>query len=243
MWQELVKNEVWYAENFLDEKLVDQTLEKIYNSETKELDANEQPHIISKSHYNYNHVKYNIREDKVVLAETIVKLNQLFDKIYKPILIQQIDSKNVLQFTTKTFSKKGIYNVHTERRDIYGDFVFIHYLTTEQGGELVLPDHKILENYFLQNPDEKSNWERFKDSLKLDNQRAYLAGPLTIKPIRNTCVVMRVGIAHFVKPVINATENCRAVITGWPFANMLWKDKYSFDAVQSKKEVNTQKDY
>ena len=239
MWKELIKDQVWYTENFLDESLVDQTLEKIHSAETKVLDANEQPHIISKSHYNYNHVKYNIREDKKVLAETIVKLNELFNKIYKPILIQDIDNKNVLQFTTKTFSKKSTYHVHTERRDIYGDFVFVHYLTTEEGGELILPDSDILSDHFNLNPDGQANWERLRDSLKLDKQRVYLAGPLTIKPIRNTCVVMRVGIAHFVNPVINATENCRAVITGWPFANMSWKDKYNFDAGQSKKETAT----
>ena len=60
--------------------------------------------------------------------------------MYKPILIQDINPKNVLQFTTKTFNPKSIYNVHTERRDIYGDFVFVHYLTTEEGGELVFPN-------------------------------------------------------------------------------------------------------
>ena len=224
MWQELIKNEVWYTENFLDESLVDYTLDKVRKAETKVLDSDEQPHIISKSHYNYNHVKYNIREDKIVLAETIVKLNELFNKIYKPILIQDIDNKNVLQFTTKTFSKKSTYHVHTERRDMYGDFVFIHYLTTEKGGELILPDQDILAEHFRLNPDGLTNWERFRHDLKMAGQRVYLAGPLTIKPIRNTCVVMRVGIAHFVNPVLDAIENCRAVITGWPFANNEWRE-------------------
>ena len=224
MWQELIKNEVWYTENFLDESLVDYTLDKIRKSDTKVLDANEQPHIISKSHYNYNHVKYNIREDKIVLAQTIVKLNELFNKIYKPILIQNIDNKNVLQFTTKTFSEKSTYQVHTERRDVYGDFVFIHYLTTEKGGELILPDQDMLADHFKQNPDGQTNWERFKESLKFDNQKVYLAGPLTIKPKRNTCMVMRVGIAHYVNPVIDATENCRVVITGWPYATNEWRE-------------------
>ena len=83
MWQELIKNEVWYTENFLDESLVDYTLDKIRKSDTKVLDANEQPHIISKSHYNYNHVKYNIREDKLVLAQVIVRLNEVLSKVYK----------------------------------------------------------------------------------------------------------------------------------------------------------------
>ena len=79
MWQELVKDEIWYTENFINEDLVDQTLEKIYSSETKELDANEQKHIISKSHYNYNHVKYDIHKDKEVVLAVIGKLNQESD--------------------------------------------------------------------------------------------------------------------------------------------------------------------
>ena len=38
MWKELVQDQVWYAENFIDESLVDQTLEKIHSAETKVLD-------------------------------------------------------------------------------------------------------------------------------------------------------------------------------------------------------------
>ena len=104
MWQELIKNEIWYTDKFVDESLIDQILDKIKESETKVLDGDEQPHIISKSYYNYNHVKYNIREDKLVLAQVIVRLNEVLSKVYKPILIQEIDNKNVLQFTTKTFN-------------------------------------------------------------------------------------------------------------------------------------------
>ena len=40
MWQELITNEVWYTEDFIDENLVDQTLNHIRQSETKELDGN-----------------------------------------------------------------------------------------------------------------------------------------------------------------------------------------------------------
>ena len=36
MWTELVKDEVWYTENFISESLVDQTLEKIQQSLIKE---------------------------------------------------------------------------------------------------------------------------------------------------------------------------------------------------------------
>ena len=50
MWEERVTNEIWYTENFIDEKLVDEGLENIKKSDTKELDGNEQPHIISKSY-------------------------------------------------------------------------------------------------------------------------------------------------------------------------------------------------
>jgi len=223
MWKELIKNEIWYTDKFVDESLIDQILDKIKESETKVLDGDEQPHIISKSYYNYNHVKYNIREDKLVLAQVIVRLNEVLSKVYKPILIQEIDNKNVLQFTTKTFNSNSIYNVHTERRDIYGDFVFIHYLTDEEGGELVFPNEKMLQEHFNRYPDERSNWQEFKIKLEQHNQPVYLTGPLIIEPRRNSCVLMRVGSAHYVNPVKNAKENCRVVITGWPFANNEWR--------------------
>ena len=144
MWQELVQDEVWYTEDFIKENTVDKILDKIKQADTKVLDGNEQPHIISKSYYNYNHVKYNIREDSGVVAQIVIKLNELLGDVYKPILIQDIDTANVLQFTIKTFNPNSIYNVHTERKDIYGDFVFVNYLTDEDGGELVFPDQYML---------------------------------------------------------------------------------------------------
>ena len=50
----------------------------IENSDTKELDGNEQPHIISKSYYNYNHIKYNIHENSKLVVQIITKLNENF---------------------------------------------------------------------------------------------------------------------------------------------------------------------
>ena len=73
MWQELVQDEVWYTEDFIKENTVDKILDKIKQADTKVLDGNEQPHIISKSYYNYNHVKYNIREDSGVVAQIVIK--------------------------------------------------------------------------------------------------------------------------------------------------------------------------
>lgn len=227
MWQELITNEVWYTDNFIDEGLVDQTLEHIRQSETKELDGNEQPHIISKSYYNYNHVKYNIHKDKPVVVAVINKLNEVLSEVHKPILLEDINEKNVLQFSTKTFNPKSVYHVHTERKDIYGDFVFINYLTNEEGGELVLPNEYMLEDHFQSYPTERSNWEQFKEKMvKESNQEPYLAGPLAVRPKRNSCVLMRVGSAHYVNPVRDGKLGCRVVITGWPFANMEWKKRF-----------------
>jgi len=227
MWKELVQNEVWYTDNFINEELVDQALDKIRQSEIKELDGNEQPHIISKSYYNYNHVKYNIHKDSDVVVAVINRLNEILSEVYKPILIQNINEKNVLQFTTKTFNPNSVYNVHTERKDIYGEFVFINYLTTENGGELVLPNEYMLEEHFNYYPQERKNWEEFKTKLHNETgQDPYLVGPLTINPKRNSCVLMRVGSAHYVNPVRGGKVGSRVVITGWPFANMNWKEKF-----------------
>ncbi len=226
MWKELVANEVWYTENFIKDDTVDKILDKINSAETKVLDGNEQPHIISKSYYNYNHVKYNVREDSGVVAQIIIKLNEVLDVVHKPLHIQDINEDNVLQFTTKTFNPDSIYNVHTERKDIYGDFVFVNYLTDEDGGELVFPDQFMLNKHFEEYPKERANWLEFKRKLAEADQDPYLIGPLVIKPKRNSCVMMRVGSAHYVNPVVNGKPGCRAVITGWPFAGMKWKEKF-----------------
>ena len=99
MWTSLVEDEIWYTEDFIEDLLVDQVLDHIKKSETKELDGNEQPHLISKSYYNYNHIKYNIHENSKLVVQIITRLNQVLEKVYKPILIQDLDPKNVLQFT------------------------------------------------------------------------------------------------------------------------------------------------
>ena len=66
----------------------------------------------------------------------------------------------------------------------------------------------MLADHFNFHPEEKENWEEFK-------------------PKRNSCVLMRVGSAHYVNPVRNGKPGCRVVITGWPFANMDWKAKFN----------------
>tara|TARA_A100001011_G_C14292477_1_gene836884 strand:- start:38 stop:724 length:687 start_codon:yes stop_codon:yes gene_type:complete len=227
MWKELVDNEVWYTEDFIKENTVDKVLSKIKSAETKVLDGNEQPHIISKSYYNYNHVKYNVREDSGVVAQIVVKLNEVLEVVHKPLHIQDIDESNVLQFTVKTFNSNSIYNVHTERKDIYGQFVFVMYLTDEEGGELIFPDQFMLNKHFEEYPKERSNWVDFKKKLGEVNQDPYLIGPIVIKPKRNTCILFRVGSAHYVNPVVNAVPGCRPVITGWPFAGLKWKEKFN----------------
>ena len=175
MWKELVANEVWYTENFIKDDTVDKILDKINSAETKVLDGNEQPHIISKSYYNYNHVKYNVREDSGVVAQIIIKLNEVLDVVHKPLHIQDINEDNVLQFTTKTFNPDSIYNVHTERKDIYGDFVFVNYLTDEDGGELVFPDQFMLNKHFEEYPKERANWLEFKRKLA-EKYRNWMVG-------------------------------------------------------------------
>ena len=114
MWEELIDNEVWYTKNFIDDNLVDLVLEKIKNSEVKNLDGDEQPHIISKSYYNYNHVKYNIREDKVILEAVVNSLNEILSKIYKPLTMNMIDEKNVLQLTiySQSLLNNTIFLIH-----------------------------------------------------------------------------------------------------------------------------------
>ena len=63
--------------------------------------------------------------------------------------------------------------------------------------------------------------------IKESNQDPYLVGPLAVKPKRNSCILMRVGSAHYVNPVRDGKPGCRVVITGWPFANMDWKAKFN----------------
>ena len=87
MWKELIKNEIWYTENFIKESSVDVILEKIKQAETKVLDGNEQPHIISKSYYNYNHVKFNIHDDSTIIVQILNRLNEILGDIYKCFLV------------------------------------------------------------------------------------------------------------------------------------------------------------
>ena len=63
--------------------------------------------------------------------------------------------------------------------------------------------------------------EGFRDMMSKVDVR--FAGPKSIMPTRNKCVVMRVGLAHLVEPCSGA----RPCITGWNFASDEYIKSYS----------------
>ncbi len=142
----------------------------------------------------------------------------MFDKLnefYQKELGKQCPTQNInpLNFFTKSFDpNKSFYDLHTEDPKYFGDIVFMLYLNDEDDGELVLPSFD----------DSKPLWtDGFRTMMKNIDVK-FIDDTIEIKPKRNRCVFVRVGLAHYVKPC----GGNRYTLTGWNFASDEYYKKF-----------------
>ena len=209
-WQSLIENEVWVCENFLPNTMVDDILEKISNSDEKTLDGADAKHLVGNTYYNYN-VLNDLRHIEEYRTFIIDKLNTLYEPVFGK--TAQTEDLSPLNYFFKTFNPKiSKYDLHTESPELFGDAVFMLYLSNEPDGALRIPSRSQCMDMMT---------EGFRDMMSKVDVR--FAGPKSIMPTRNKCVVMRVGLAHLVEPCSGA----RPCITGWNFASDEYIKSYS----------------
>jgi len=209
-WQSLIENEVWVCENFLPNTMVDDILEKMRNSDEKTLDGADAKHLVGNTYYNYN-VLNDLRHIEEYRTFIIDKLNTLYEPVFGK--TAQTQDLSPLNYFFKTFNPKvSKYDLHTESPELFGDAVFMLYLSDEPDGALKIPSRSQCMDMMT---------EGFRDMMSKVDVR--FAGPKSIMPTRNKCVVMRVGLAHLVEPCSGA----RPCITGWNFASDEYIKSYS----------------
>ena len=209
-WQSLIENEVWVCENFLPNTMVDDILEKMSNSDEKTLDGADAKHLVGNTYYNYN-VLNDLRHIEEYRTFIIDKLNTLYEPVFGK--TAQTEDLSPLNYFYKTFNPKvSKYDLHTESPELFGDAVFMLYLSDEPDGALRIPSRSQCMDMMT---------DGFRDMMSKVDVR--FAGPKSIMPTRNKCVVMRVGLAHLVEPCSGA----RPCITGWNFASDEYIKSYS----------------
>ena len=136
-WQSLIEDEVWVCENFLPNTMVDDILEKMSNSDEKTLDGADAKHLVGNTYYNYN-VLNDLRHIKEYRTFIIDKLNTLYEPVFGK--TAQTEDLSPLNYFFKTFNPKvSKYDLHTESPELFGDAVFMLYLSDEPDGALKIP--------------------------------------------------------------------------------------------------------
>ena len=225
-WKELIPNEVWWTEDFLNLEIYNDLMNILSQDARKEIDGRKRAHAIGETFYHYDLIKTNVRKNNVLIKEVFEKLNTLITSLGDP-PIDYTQSLNELQFFAKCFSKDSRYALHTESRTMFGKYVFVNYLTDETSGELVFPNKETANDYLKVNLDNKKGWDETIESLKKEGNEVRYAGHLSITPKKNCCIVFTTGIAHWVEPVTNSKNILpRACLTGWVNASdsyMKWE--------------------
>ena len=53
-WQEIIKNEIWTCENFLQDEMIENMLNDMKSASEKTLDGGDAKHLVGNTYYNYN---------------------------------------------------------------------------------------------------------------------------------------------------------------------------------------------
>lgn len=234
-WQELLPNEVWWTDAFLEPNTHVDLLERLRKDSRKQIDGRKRSHAIGDTFYHYDLIKTDVRNDRALVEEVFSKLNSLITNLGDP-PVDYNQPLNQLQFFAKCFSSDSRYALHTESRTMFGKYVFVNYLTTEESGELVFPSIQTANEYLLEHEDNRLGWEQTMCTLSNEGTDVRYAGHLSLTPKKNCCVVFTTGIAHWVNPVIDSrNELPRASLTGWINATdsyMSWEKNLARDGIK-----------
>ena len=223
MWKEIVKNEIWEYDNFLHDEIINQIKQNMSTAGKTELQPGEGilPNFrnsgVNATTYNYTIHRTDIHKNKILIDLYMNKINELLEPLTKtPVPTDNLEG---LQLFTKSFSKRGWYDLHTEPINKYGLYAFQHFLSTEEGGQLVFPSKERIQKHLEKFPEQKDRWP---ENVRLVESKGYpvrYLDDILIKPVYNKCVVFAIGSAHYVTPLEGEVlETSRQVVTGWPYA-------------------------
>lgn len=196
-YKTLVQNNVWLFKDFLNEEDFAYLEKEYVNNEFDMLHVNNKDFkpLMADTDMSYRVVTMDIYKP------IYDKLNELVIKEFnKPLLYEKTSGLN-MQY--KRFEGNDFYALHAEDSKKYGDLVYIFYLTDENDGELVLPSFE----------ESQSEWTKGFREMTEQFEVSFSPKTISITPRKNTCIVMKTGIAHRV----NACTGRRDSIAGWPW--------------------------
>lgn len=203
----------YIIDNFIDDFYIEEILNKMKSSEYISLDGNIEKHLVGETNYQYNVYRDNIRNNQDIKDHVFKKLNDFYQTTLNKTC--HTENLNPLNFFTKSFDPdKSFYDLHVEDPQYFGDIVFMLYLTDEEDGELILPDFNDAKNLWT------PGFQTMVDKIDV----TYVNKTITIKPKRNRCVFVKVGVAHYVRPC----SGKRYTLSGWSFASdQYYKEFYN----------------
>jgi hypothetical protein len=214
-WQCLIPGEVYYCDNFLKETTYNRLMSLLHDSKTSVLDGSNRKHAVGNTFYNYNVIKYNVRNDIELIEEVFTNLNQLMIQLNEPTVDYTVPL-GMLQFFAKSFNADSRYDLHAESTKMFGKYVFVNYLSDETSGELIFPTEDSAALYLSQHRDNVIGWDETIATLAAEHNPVRYIGPLTILPKKNTCVVFTTGTAHIVHSVTSSINSMvRPSLSGW----------------------------
>ena len=197
MYKTLVENKVWLFEDFLSPEDFNY-LEETYVSK------------------DFDMIHVNNKDFKPLMADTGMSYRVITMDIYEPIYAALNDlsvnefgrsmeciKTSGLNMQYKRFEGSDFYDLHAEDSVKYGDLVYIMYLTDETDGELVLPSYE----------DAQREWTAGFQQMTEQFKVGFSDKTISITPKKNTCAVMRTGIAHIVRECSGRRDS----IAGWPW--------------------------
>lgn len=226
-WVEQVPGQIWTNDKFVNDSICQHVLDQMKASTSKNLKNTEQMSSKLKSidiNYNgYDYViyQYDIRKDLDVISAIADSLDEVLSVFGQS---APRDRLNAMQCFVKSFGPDSHYDLHVESRTKYGDWAFIHFLSDETTGDLIFPDHVMLEDYLSSRPDERLTWESNKKQLESFGETTQVVGPFYMKPKYNHCILFRTGSAHYVDTMVSNGGMTRPTITGWPHASQKMLD-------------------
>lgn len=188
----LVNDKVWVIDNFLSEDDYSTLIRKWVDNEMQMFHVN---NLNTKPTMADTNMSYRVK--------TIPQFQPIYDSLEKNLNIKIPKRRSTLAMQYKQFMPGDGYDLHAEDSRIYGDYVYVMYLTDEDDGAIVLPSYE-----------DHVTSKGFDEMQEIFN---ITFAPKTISylPKANTCLVMKTGIAHLVEPCTGR----RDTIAGWPFSS------------------------
>lgn len=202
MWQTLLKDQLYYHDDFLPEQMVDQILDGMKSKQFKSVNNRNTPPIMFDTNFDYDLLIDPDFRDLPIREYIFTKIDPLVYQVWGETLPEGQLHHMQYFFKQNNPSAPVAFDLHAEDAGIYGPLVFMLYLSDEADGQLEIPTKE----------DAQEDWGKgFQDMV--DAFPVYFSTEtISLLPKKNRCVVMSTGLAHRVRKCSGTRPN----ISGWP---------------------------